>query len=395
MRLQYVPLFIMLLVNILVDGYIYVALHSYFRRIIWSKIHLVFSALLVALFVCIVTFPVRSGSNGLLQSMMWMVFTYLSIYFAKYVFVVFDVLSRIPAIFRRQRWHWMSVLGAVSGFGLFALMWWGALFNRYNLDVRQVDVVGKDIPQAFDGFKIAQISDLHLGTFGSDTSFVCNLVGEINALNPDMVVFTGDLVNRKSAEAEPFIYALSKISAKYGVYSVLGNHDYGDYADWDSPEAKEADVRNMVELQKRMGWRLLNNECVPIARGRDTLMVIGVENVGDPPFHSYGDLAKAYATPGDSRFTVLLSHNPAHYDLDIQNKDNMNVSLTLSGHTHAMQAELFGWSPCVFRYKHWGGMYTDSLSQRMYVNIGAGTVGMPARIGATPEITLLTLRCQK
>lgn len=391
MRLHYVFLIIMLVINIAVDGYIYMALHSYLRRKIWKRIHLASSVLLFILPLCVMALPLQSGGDGVFGVAMWMLFTYLGIYFAKYVFVLFDILSRLPLLFRRKRCKSMTIIGAILGGLLLALMWWGALFNRYNEEVTRVDITGSDVPAALDGFTIVQISDLHLGSYYGDTTFISKVVDRINLLKPDLVVFTGDIVNRVATEVEPFEPVLSRLKARYGVYSILGNHDYGDYFEWESSKAKEANLAYLEAIQHRMGWQLLKNRTVVLPVNGEKVMLIGVENVGEPPFNTYGDLRKAYSTTEDSHFKILLSHNPSHYDMEIQDNPEMNVALTLSGHTHAMQTELFGWSPCVFRYKHWGGLYTDSLSHRLYVNIGLGTVGYPARIGANPEITLFTL----
>lgn len=323
--------------------------------------------------------------------MMWVVFAYITIYLPKYIYTLFDIIGRLPLLWHRQRIRIVSLTGAVLGCIVFFAMWWGALFNRFNIDVEEVDVNIPDLPAAFDGFRIAQISDLHVGTYGSDTTFISDIVARINSLQPDLVLFTGDIVNRHTPELEPFVSVLSRIRSKYGVYSVLGNHDYGDYHEWPDSAARLANNEHLATLQQQMGWKLLRNEYRDIVVDGDTMVLIGVENIGDPPFHVYGDLRKAYPSPEDNRFKVLMSHNPAHWVKDVCGSSN-NIALTLSGHTHAMQVELFGLSPAVFRYRTWGGLYNDGTEDKqLYVNIGAGTVGFPARVGATPEITLITL----
>ena len=179
-----------------------------------------------------------------------------------------------------------------------------------------------------------------------------------------------------------------------GVYSILGNHDYGDYFNWPNDSSKAANMELMDSLKAKMNWQLLRNQTAWLRCGSDSIALVGVENVGDPPFHIYGDLPASY--PGslsDDVFKILLSHNPAHWVADIKDNPSAQIALTLSGHTHAMQMEAFGISPAAFRYPTWGGMYSDSDSlRRLYVNIGIGEVGIPARIGATPEVTLFTLR---
>lgn len=393
MRLPIVMILAVLVVNTAVDYYIWRSLRRYSKGRLWPRIYLVFAALCLALLVATAVMPYRSGGESVLLATMWMLFIFIAIFIAKAVFVIFDLLSRIPGLFHKPFFRPLSWFGAFMAVLVFAAMLWGALRGRFNLDVRKVEIASPKVPLGFDGFTIAQISDLHVGTYGSDTAFLCNLVGELNSLHPDMVVFTGDIVNRHSAELEPFVNVLSGIRAPYGVYSILGNHDYGDYTEWPSPQAKAANMRLLKDLQARMGWKMLNNAHDTIVSRGDTLMLTGVENIGDPPFHVYGSLKDAYpAGTGDRHAKILLSHNPAHWDSDIQDSDSTDILLTLSGHTHAMQVEVLGLSPAALRYRHWGGLYTDRRGQNLYVNIGTGTVGFPARVGATPEITLITLR---
>lgn len=391
MRIPVLTLIIAVLLNLSVDWYIFRFLFSEFRNRIWAKIQL-WSALIFALgLVSLFFVPVRDLSDAGLRSLMWIIFIYITVYVPKYIFVIFDVISRIPRLWHGRRIKTVSWTGTTSAVILFASLWWGALFNRYNIDVNRVDVEMPRLAKSFDGFKIAQISDLHVGTYGNDTAFVAKLVDEINSLHPDVIFFTGDIVNRKTAELKPFVRTLSRLNARYGVYSVLGNHDYGDYYHWDNDDSHRLNNDSLYVFQKEMGWKLLRNEYSDIVVKNDTLVVIGVENIGDPPFHVYGDLTKSYPDLSDGRPKILLSHNPAHWEKEVADSDK-NIDLTLSGHTHAMQISLLGFSPAKFRYDTWGGLYTDKSDRhKLYVNIGTGTVGFPARIGATPEITLITL----
>lgn len=392
MRFPLVIALVLVVVNILVDLYIYCALHSYSKRPLWRRIHLWSSVALFAAVVLVIVLPKRGGSDASLQTVMWTLFAYLSVYIPKYIFVIFDALSRIPFIWHSKRWAWMSWAGLWGGVAVFIAMWWGALFDRYRIDVNNVTVEIATLPTGLEGLTIAQISDLHVGTFGADTTFVSKLVDRINSLHPDVIVFTGDIVNRRSEELARFMPTLSRLSAPLGVYSILGNHDYGDYSTWPSPEAKEQNMADLKDMQRRMGWAMLNNDSRWLRVNGDSLALIGVENIGDPPFPVYGSLSQAYPAIDDANIKVLLSHNPAHWDTEIADNPNSNIALTLSGHTHAMQIKVLGWSPAVFRYKKWGGMYADNQGQKLYVNIGAGEVGFPARIGAEPEITLFTLK---
>ena len=380
---------IIILLNACVDYVIFRILKSR-CRCIWSRIYASISILITLFVIIVVSLPRRDGSDGQLLFVMWSLFSYFSIYLPKYTFL----LSRMLC-FKKKIVKYISPIGLLLGCICAILMWWGALINRYKVDIEEVAVEIKDLPASFDDYKIAQISDLHLGTFNGDTIFVSKLVDIINTLDVDLVAFTGDIVNRKSEELLPYESLLSRIQAKDGVLSVLGNHDYGDYLDWATPKDKEENLRLMYEINQRMGWDLLLNESKYLYRGNDSIVVIGVENIGDPPFKVYGSLNEAYQSLADSTIKILLTHNPAHWEQDIKDNKKYNIALTLSGHTHAMQIELFGFSPSIFRYNYWKGLYKDSLNRYLYVNVGAGTVAMPMRIGATPEITVLTLKCAK
>ncbi len=385
----------LLVFNGLVDWYIYRQLQRRsFNRKVLSRIQkwtaLAFAALLLAAMIV----PARSGSSDELVVKMWLLFAYFSIYIPKFIAGVFDIIGGLPRLWHKGRIPGMAWTGVVLAVVVFVCFWWGALVTRYDIDKKDVEVPVRGLPDVFDGYRVAQFSDLHVGTFGSDTAFVSKLVDEINALRPDAIVFTGDIVNRQSDEIHPFVKTLSRLEAPGGVYAILGNHDYGDYREWDSSEAKAANMEELYDAYRRAGIRLLLNETEWLRRGNDSIALIGVEKIGDAPFPVYGSLSKAYPALDDSVAKILLTHNPAHWVDSIRDNGNLNVALSLAGHTHAMQVEVFGLSPASMRYETWGGMYADPAGERkLYVNIGAGEVGVPMRIGATPEITLLTLRC--
>jgi len=297
-------------------------------------------------------------------------------------------------------------MGFAAAVTVFLIVWWGVVYTRHAIKINSVEIASPKVPVAFNGYRIVQISDLHVGTWGNDTTFIASLVDSVNSLHPDLIVFTGDIVNRKTDELTPFVGTLSGLRARDGVISVLGNHDYGDYVDWKKPDERIENNRRLAAYQKEMGWDLLNNERRFISAGADSIMIVGVENWGDSPFPVYGDLNVAlspsrdsFYNQNDSRFKILLSHNPEHWNRIVSK--TTNIDLTLSGHTHAMQimVELgdWRWSPAKYRYEQWGGLYErlndEGQSTRLYVNIGGGEVGMPARLlSANPEITLFTLR---
>lgn len=394
MRFPLLPILIILIFNLLIDFYLWRRLKKSSYNILWRKLHVVLASICNIALVVVICVPKRSGDNADLSSIMWTIYAWFSIYIPKLLFVFFDLLASVPLIFHRKRLKILDLAGIVIAAAVFIIMWWGALINRYNIDVNRVDVEIEGLPAAFDGYTIAQISDLHVGTYGYDTTYVAEVADVVNSLSPNMIAFTGDIVNRISSELEPFVGTLSQLKAPDGVYSILGNHDYGDYYNWPSDAQKQANLEHLCNLQKQMGWKMLNNAYDIVRRSNDSIAIIGVENVGDPPFHTYGDLDAAYPALDDPTTKILLSHNPAHWDNDIQDAPDKNIALTLSGHTHAMQMCVFGWSPAAFRYPTWSGLYKDNDKHRLYVNIGIGEVAIPARIGATPEITLITLRAK-
>lgn len=394
MRLPLVPILILLLFNLLIDFYLWRRLKQSCSKPFWPKAQAVTAVIFNIVLIVIICLPKRSGGDAGFDRIMWALYAYMSIYVPKLIFVLFDLVASLPKIWKRKRSKLLTGIGMSLAVITFAAMWWGALFNRYNIDVRHVDVEIEGLPTSFDGYTIAQISDLHVGSYGNDTTYLSKVVENVNALSPDMIAFTGDIVNRRSSELYPFVNTLKNFHAPDGVYSILGNHDYGDYYTWPSPAEKQANMKELLDMQHKMGWKMLNNASDFVYRGNDSIAIIGVENVGDPPFHTYGDLDAAYPDLEDPNVKILLSHNPAHWDNDIKDSPDKNIALTLSGHTHAMQMSAFGLSPAAFRYPTWGGLYGDDDKHQLYVNIGIGEVAIPARIGATPEITLITLRAK-
>ncbi|MBR6640075.1 MAG: metallophosphoesterase [Muribaculaceae bacterium] len=339
-----------------------------------------------------ISIPRRTGSDSALMSIMWILYGYFSIYLPKILFLIFDSLASIPVLWTKGRVKFLSWIGGILAIFVFPLMWWGALINRYNIDVVEEEIKIADLPSAFDGYRVLQFSDLHVGSYDKDTTFIKKVVNEINSQKVDAIVFTGDIVNRRTDELIPFIETLSQLRATDGVYSILGNHDYGEYCNWESEKAKSDNLELLHRLQRDMGWQLLLNESKIVYRGNDSIAIIGVENWGEPPFPIYGDLTKSYTSLNDSVTKILLTHNPEHWRKEIKDNADVNIALSLSGHTHAMQLSLCGISPASWRYSTWGGKYEDEKGQTLYVNIGLGTVLIPTRIGATPEITILTLR---
>jgi len=293
-----------------------------------------------------------------------------------------------------ERSKWMSygalLLGAVPIFSLT----YGMARNPYRYKLHKTRVPIKDLHPDLEGLKIIQISDIHSGSFLLKEP-VERSIEIINAEKPDIVFFTGDLVNSEAKEMEPFLEMFSKIDAPLGVYSILGNHDYGDYHQWPSPAAKAQNFEDLKGIHRSLGWDLLMNEHRTI-KVKDTFFnVVGVENYSaSPRFHKYGDLVKATEGMQKDTFNVLLSHDPSHWN-DQVTPNHPEIDLTLSGHTHGFQfgVEIPGfmkWSPIQYVYPQWAGLY-DKADQYLYVNRGLGYLGYPGRVGILPEITLLTL----
>ena len=323
---------------------------------------------------------------------MWLLFGLLTFIIAEGIGCLIAMLGRLPRLWHRQPVRGAACIGIAMGVGMFGFMWWGALVTRLTPHLETVTVDIPHLPKSFDGYRIVQLSDFHVGTFGKDTSFPARVVAEVNALKPDLIVFTGDLVNSRASELMPFTDVLSQLKARDGVMAILGNHDYADYSYWENDRKKQNDRDWLHTMQCDMGWIMLCDSTATIARGDDRLYIVGVENIGEYPFAVYGSLKRADQAPVDG-VKILLTHNPRHWNDSVMNRAEMDYALTMSGHTHAMQMRLGKWSPAKYKYPQWGGLYTDTLGRHLYVNIGIGAVGMPARLGnANPEITLLTLR---
>lgn len=267
--------------------------------------------------------------------------------------------------------------------------------NRYNYQVRRIKLRFKNLPEGFRGTKIVQISDIHSGSFDSHRA-VERGVQKVMDEKPDIVFFTGDLVNNKADEIQPYTNIFSKITAPLGVYSTLGNHDYGDYVQWPSMEAKVKNLDWLKQTHSKMGWRLLMNEHVVVEKGQDKIAVVGIENWGAKAgFPKYGKMDEAYKGLPEKNipFKILLSHDPSHWDAQVRNEYS-DIDLTLSGHTHGMQLGVeipgFKWSPVKYIYNKWAGIYREG-EQYLYVNRGFGFLGYPGRLGILPEITVIEL----
>ena len=401
-------------VFLVVDSTIYYSLYHFVGRkwrkpALWS--HFVLMTICLAIMAAVLILPKRSQDHSL-QAPMWLLYTFMSIYIPKILYIIVSFvgagISRIIALCRRvshSSYRYPVIIALATALFTFGVMWWGIISTRHDIVVNHVTINSPKMPKSFEGFRILQFSDAHVGTWGNDTTFVSHLVDEINAQDVDLILFTGDIVNRCSKELDPFLSVFARLHAPHGVYAVLGNHDYGGYMDWEHPGDANKDVDRLKKMMKSINWTVMCNTTEFVKVDNDSIVLIGVENWGEPPFKQLGDLGKSYPDDpknfrglNDDMFKILLTHNPMHWSsvaVDIS-----NIDLSLAGHTHAMQMMLkvgsWQWSPSKFRYEQWAGLYEtkakDGTNMSLYVNIGCGEVGFPARIlAAKPELTIFTL----
>ena len=301
-------------------------------------------------------------------------------------------LTKPTENFFPERRKFLSLMGLGLGGVLSALFIDGITFGKYRHTVRRVKVKFANLPKSFKGYKIIQISDVHSGSF-SDPSKLQHAIDLINEQDPDLVLFTGDMVNNVADEFKPFIPLFSKIKAKDGKFAVLGNHDYGDYVKWNSKDEQNKNLETLIDYQRQTGFDMLRNENRIIEKNGENIYILGVENWGLKPFPQYGDIDKALENVPQNATKILMSHDPTHFDYVVK-KHPKDIHLTLSGHTHGMQFGLdlknIKWSPVQYRYPKWADLY-ESEGKMLYVNRGFGVLGYPGRVGVLPEITLFEL----
>lgn len=274
----------------------------------------------------------------------------------------------------------------------FIAMSYGVISGKYRYTTRTIKLKLNGLPKSFEGFRVVQFSDAHLGSFDSIKGLRRGLQS-IHQTDPDIILFTGDMVNNISLEAQPYIDEFKSLTARYGKFSVLGNHDYGEYVRWPSIEDKKKNLENLKKIQFEMGFDMLHNRHVMLEKDGEKICLAGVENWGKPPFPQHGDLSKALAGVPQDMITILMSHDPSHWDIQVKQHPKP-VHLTLSGHTHGMQFGIdlpfFKWSPVKWKYPKWAGLYEEA-GKFLYVNRGFGFIGFPGRAGIWPEITVVEL----
>lgn len=409
-------LWVLIALMVLLDLYTFFSIRSIFisykNRTVFS---LIYWSVSIAILACMLLLPfIQSGEHHkLLKSTVVVVIFafFIGKLFASLFFFIDDIRRGVQWIGGKvfstnneiselagesgnkiSRSSFLTWIGIVAGGSLFTTFIYG-LSNKYNYKVRSIALSFANLPATFRGLKIVQISDIHSGSF-NNLNAVNKGIDLILAQKPDLILFTGDLVNNKSEEVGEYQKSFSRLQAPLGVYSILGNHDYGDYTNWENPTAKAENLEALKKIHADMGWRLMLDEHLPIQKGNDSIGLIGVQNIsGKSGFHSYGNLSKAMDGANDYSFKILMSHDPSHWDTEVITKYT-NIDLTLSGHTHGMQFGVeipgFKWSPIQYVYKHWAGLY-EQAHQKLYVNRGFGFLGYPGRVGILPEITVIEL----
>jgi len=312
--------------------------------------------------------------------------------FPKTFFAFMTILSYLMRWLAGYRYQLLSLAGSLLiSCGIFGVMAYGVFGGRYEINVETHDIYFSNLPKQLEGLKIVQLSDIHLGSFSEKSTIFNDTQKLIEKIQPDLLLFTGDIVNNFSNEFNGFEPCLNKLSARYGKFAILGNHDYGDYSNWQDSTSK---VKNLDRIKKELvlaGFNLLLNRWEKVSIKDTSLCIIGVENWGHKPFPQYANLDQALENIPSQAFKILLSHDPAHWEAKVVKQTD--IPLTLSGHTHGGQFSIkiagIEFSPIYFIQKNWGGLY-QSGNQLLYVNRGLGTIGFPGRIEMRPEITVLT-----
>ena len=392
-------------VFLIIETYALQAFRKLFSKKKMTIIYIVASVLVYGLMVGSFYMDVEGGTFG--QPRGYLIGLFLSVVALKIGLLVFMLFEDFIRIFRyifrlifptakktfpsRRKFVSQLALG-ISAIPFLSILY-GMFQGKYNYKVLEYKMGFEDLPQAFEGLKVMQISDIHSGSF-DNVKKVQYGVDLINAQDADIICFTGDLVNNLASEMEKWEPVFNQIRAKIGIYSVLGNHDYGDYHDWESEEDKINNFEDLLEIHDRMGWQMLRNENLSLEKQGEKLHIVGVENWGKGGFVKHGDIDKASENLKAEEFKILMSHDPSYWDETLKNHPK-NFQLTLSGHTHGMQFGIeipgwFKWSPVQYRYKQWAGIYQN---QKRFINVnrGFGYLAYPGRVGIWPEITMIEL----
>ena len=358
------------------------------KRKYFQFIYIGYSLLLLLTFIYLYVYPnkPRDASN-------------YSFYFYFNAILFIDFFTKIPvfiagivSIFIKKS-NTLKFAALIIASGLGFVMIYGLILGNKQIRISKVELEYSNLPAEFNDYKIVQISDIHLGSFRKTNPVLKKVATCIEEIKPDLIVFTGDLVNSFAYEVDGWENTFQKITSLAESYSILGNHDYGNYTRWENDNAKTENLNEIISAHQKFGFQILRNQNAVIKSGNDSIFIVGVENWGRSPFPHYADFEKASEGIPENAFTILLSHDPAHWESQI--KWNKNVNLTLSGHTHGLQwgVKLAGipFSPSYFTRKNWGGVYGHENSF-LNVNTGLGVIGIPWRIDMPPEISVITLK---
>jgi len=390
----------------IIDLYAFQAVRTTYKNKYVNIAYIIISVFVLANFI----YQIVNRDSGMGTRINWAIGFFLTLYIPKIVVMCLmfgEDIFRVPqALYRMfttsgqessgympSRRVFVSQLALGLAAIPFVSFLYGMVIGKYNFKVLKYTLEFDDLPEAFDGYQITQISDIHSGSFDNEEK-ISYAVDLVNEQKSDLLLFTGDMVNNIASEMDPWKAIFSRLSAKDGMFSILGNHDYGDYAQWDSDEDKVNNLKRLEEIQNELGFDLLKNESRFVEKNGERIALVGVENWG-MGFKQKGDLKKASNNIDANDFKILMSHDPSHWQHQVID-DDYHYHLTLSGHTHGMQfgIEIPGWikwSPVKWRYKYWAGIYEEK-GQYINVNRGFGFLAYPGRVGIWPEISVITLK---
>jgi len=414
MRIRIMTLFFFIIAFLLVDIYVFQAILSVTKNLspTWQLSIRIGFWIPTALCIAALFWWTFADPYNISASMRnWIITGLFATYFSKLFGVIVLLVDDIQRLVRWManafykgpsnalpgevisRSEFLSKTALVASAIPFGAMAYGIISGAHDYRVKRVTVKLPNLPKSFDGIKIGHLSDIHSGSFFNKTAVKGGVEMMMNE-KPDLIFFTGDLVNNEATEVKEYLDVFNKLRAPRGVFSVTGNHDYGDYKSWESPEAKQQNFKDLIEAHRLLGFNLLKNSNQFIEEGDDKLAIIGIENWGAGRFSKYGKLDEAYRGTDEAAVKLLLSHDPSHWDAQVR-KEYKDIDVSFAGHTHGFQfgVELgnFKWSPSQYAYKQWAGLYSED-NQHLYVNRGFGYLGYPGRIGMPPELTIMELK---
>lgn len=351
-----------------------------------------FVAILTPLLYVVVFWTIHANCIGM-RLIEWCLWSFMTIYCSLNSYYILHLLDILYRVITKKHSNFFSYIG-IGFASIGATLLISGMIMRHHIEVREITIESERLPQKFDGLRIAHITDLHLGTLSPRDKYLNKIVTTLKDINPDILCFTGDLVNLDASEGKGLEGLFSAITTRYGRYAVMGNHDYGDYVKWENSEDRLQNIAETKSLYKEMGFKLFNDSAAYISNEGDTLGIIGVENWGTGKFPRYGDMTKAVSNWCPANYNILLTHDPTHWSKEIT-KSYSYVDLTLSGHTHAAQCGFAigkkQFSPSSLIYNLFGGLYTQG-TQNLFISRGLGYVGLPFRLGMWADISIITLR---